>query len=123
MPAQEEDYFSKYLSGTPSPDDAKLEPKLQELLKKLYDRQREEAYVRIDEQRAELGVFGSESKSSVPPKILKDHREWDRHQEERFFRERERYISDYQRATSSGASRSNPAANPLNGASTPTSRS
>src|SRR5881398_715294 len=94
-PAQEEDYFAKYLKG-PSPDDAKFEPELQELLKKLYDRQREEAYTRIQEQDAEVIVFGS--KVSMPPKMLNEHREWNEWQNARFALERDRHIADHQRA-------------------------
>ena len=97
---KEQDYFSKYLRlGKQSPDDAKYEPELQALLAKLYDRQREEAYRRMQEQEGELRVLpGRGHPLSTPPKILNEHREWDKTQNDRFLKERERYIRDHYQA-------------------------
>lgn len=98
--AQETDYFQKYLRvGKTSPDDAQLEPELQARLAKLYDRQRDEFYNWFYEKKGELSVFPGEGHEySTPPKILADHREWDKQQNELFFQERDRHIREYHNA-------------------------
>jgi len=87
----ETDYYARYLRDTPS-DDAKFEPELQELLTKLYDRQRREAVDLIDDAHNRLNPDGEQ------PKVLKTYNEEFREQYGRFAEERERYISDYQKA-------------------------
>ena len=87
----ERDYYARYLRDTPS-DDAKFEPELKELLTKLYDRQRQEAVDLIDDARNRLNPDGE------PPEVLKTYNEEFREQYGRFEEERERYISDYQKA-------------------------
>jgi hypothetical protein len=93
---QQEDYFTRYLDRKTSPDDAKLEPGLQKLLTKLYDRQLTEAYGLIDKATARINPDGEDRAA------LKIHRQEFREdylkQCRGFAAERDRYISDYQRA-------------------------
>lgn len=102
--AQEKDYASKYLQTTPSPDDAKLDPELQALLKKLYDRQRDERSELIDNQIIELQQVEDYRRTDIvelhfdDAQVAKDQKREIDNQLDRFAEERERYITDYQKA-------------------------
>jgi hypothetical protein len=105
-PAQEEDYASKYLKDTPSPDDAKLEPELQETLRKLYDRQRQELRDLFDDHLSDLQQVEDYKRTDIAElhfdddSVAADHRGEVDTQLDHFAEERERYIGDYQKAQS-----------------------
>lgn len=93
---RKDEYFKQYLDGKTSPGDEKLEPQLRTLLTKLYDRQRTEAYDLLDEATSRIHPDGEDRAS------LKTHRQAFRGDYQKlcsgFAAERERYITDFQRA-------------------------
>jgi hypothetical protein len=103
-PAQEEDYYSKYLNPTASPADADLEPGLQELLKKLYDRQEGEHYARLDHLDTNNPTVPGHRRgipaSPVDEEAGARYKRAIDDQFKYFAEERERYIAEYQEAQS-----------------------
>lgn len=93
---RKEDYFNEYLDGTQSPNDIGHEPDLGRLLKKLYERQRAEAFHLLDEVMDQFHPEGE------PIEKLKIHKQEFRdsfHEEcSRFAKERDRYIEEFQTA-------------------------
>lgn len=93
---RKEDYFNEFLDGTQSPNDIGHEPDLYHLLKKLYERQRAEAFHMLDEVMDQFDPEGE------PIEKLKVHKEefLDSFHEEcsLFAKERDRYIEEFQAA-------------------------
>jgi hypothetical protein len=93
---RKEDYFNQYLDGKQSPNDLEHEWGLGYLLRKLYERQREEAEAVLDRAYDRINPDGEEVEAL---KIYyKEFRE-DFHKEcELFAKERDRHISEYHEA-------------------------
>jgi len=106
---KKEDYFNRYLDGKQSPGDAAFEPDLKKLLTNLYDRQRHEAYELLDRTTGAMQLHDLRHNEShvlqgggCAPETLKiykeEFRKEYREQCQGFAAERERYISDFQKA-------------------------
>jgi ElaB/YqjD/DUF883 family membrane-anchored ribosome-binding protein len=83
------EYFVQHLGGKPPAEDQKFDPKLQDLLQKLYDRQREEASKLVNRTEARLNPNG-ESREKL--KLLDDGFQ---KQYKAFAEERQRYIHEF----------------------------
>ena len=96
-----EEYFRKYLAnadlnGTPSPNDVEFDPDLADLLTTLYERQRREAFLILDDAHSRLGP-GSDDDEFHKFHKAKFRAEF--HEEcERFEEERDRHIREYHKA-------------------------
>lgn len=86
------EYYARYLGEKRPAEDQKLDPRLQELLKKLYDRQRAEASKLVDMVEQRLNPDG-ESRESLKRRDVDFQRQY-----QRFAEERERYIREYKNA-------------------------
>ena len=87
----ERDYFSRYL-GDKSAEDARLEPELQNLLTKLYDRQREDAHGLVN-----YFMHSFNNSEIEPPSTLYALNQF-KDQYSHFAEERDRHIREYHKA-------------------------
>ena len=103
------DYFKRHLGGALSPEDAKLDPQLQKLLTKLYERQRDEAYRLLEETKAQMQAHDLRNNPNhirqgggCAPETLKQFTEFFRKDYDQqilaFGAERERHIREFLRA-------------------------
>jgi len=106
---RKDEYFTRYLDGKPSPDDAEFEHELGKLLAKLYERQRHEAYGLLERIEGEMQLYDlRHNKDHISqgggcaPETLKlyraEFRKEYREQCQGFAEERERHISEYKNA-------------------------
>jgi hypothetical protein len=105
---REQDYYSRFLGVDKPRDDARYEPELQELLSKLYGRQRGEAHDLLEEQTKDLEQVEDYRRIGDPDlreefrghldddAVAEEHYKAKIAQQDRFAEERERYISEYQ---------------------------
>jgi hypothetical protein len=91
-----EDYFNRHLDGKQSPDDAELEPELQSLLTKVYERQRKDAFGLLDGATGRLNPDGEDRETL---QTHKDEFREDYHKQcQGFAEERDRRIREHYKA-------------------------